>query len=169
MGCKGNNHFFRLRIALRNAPLYLVCIVYSMGAPQILQPQEDPAASYARDPAKAIGMTLEELYRIYGVPQSVFSVRGIEEWQDDVIFSYGDRNYYVYRDRIWQLELQAAYGIAVGENRNVIPLLLEEEMITHRERYTLFTMQNLPWPVAIRFNTDAQGIIVAIFIYRSDF
>ncbi|MDR3336728.1 MAG: hypothetical protein LBT16_05935 [Treponema sp.] len=120
------------------------------------------------DPASLIGLTVAELMQRYGAPQAVYAVRGEEDWQDDVVFSYGDREFYFYKDRVWQISLRNAYGIRVGENRNVIPLLLGEPTAVG-ENYSLAALSGRSWPMHIRFNNDNRGLVTAIFIYRSDF
>jgi len=37
------------------------------------------------------------------------------------------------------------------------------------ETFTLYALRSSPWPINLQFNADAQGVISAIFIYRSDF
>jgi hypothetical protein len=122
---------------------------------------------YANDPASLIGMSLRDLITAFGVPQSVYATRGPNIWQDDVVFAYGDWEFYIYRDRVWQISLKAAYGIKTGERREVIPLVLGNGVQVY-EGFTLYTYSNRAWPIAIRFNTDQNGLVTAIFIYRAD-
>ncbi|GHU01707.1 hypothetical protein AGMMS49960_12440 [Betaproteobacteria bacterium] len=122
----------------------------------------------SEDPADGIGLSVAEVIARFGPPQSVHAVRGLEEWQDDVVFAYSDRELYFYRDRVWQVSVRNAYGIRVGERRGVIPLVLGDgtaEFDTH----TLFTFAEGSWPVTVRFNTDRNGLVSTIYIYRSDF
>jgi hypothetical protein len=98
----------------------------------------------------------------------MYAVRGLEEWQDDVVFAYGDREFYFYKDRVWQVGLRTAYGIRVGEKRNVVSLIMGDG-ITVAADYSLAPVTGRPWPVTARFNNDKNGLVTAIFIYRSDF
>jgi hypothetical protein len=124
------------------------------------------------DPAALIGLSLGELIGRYGAPVAVYAVRGREDWQDDVVFSYGEREFYFYKDRVWQVSVTRAYGIRIGENRNVIPLVMGEGTKV-ADGYSLAAAPpaepRLSWPVQVRFNNDSRGLITAIFIYRSDF
>jgi hypothetical protein len=122
---------------------------------------------YANDPASLTGVSLRDLIAMFGAPQSVYATRGPNTWQDDVVFAYGDWEFYIYRDRVWQISLKAAYGIKIGERREVIPLVLGNGVQIY-EGFTLYTYSNRSWPVTIRFNTDPNGFISAIFIYRAD-
>jgi hypothetical protein len=122
----------------------------------------------AADPVALIGLTLEDIIARFGAPKSVHAVRGLEPWQDDVIFVYEDRELYLYKDRVWQVGLNSAYGVNVGDSRSVLPLLLGED-IQAFEDYSLFVLPSRGWPLTIRCNVGPSGAISAIFIYRSDF
>jgi hypothetical protein len=120
------------------------------------------------DPASLIGLTLAEALAQFGPPQSVHPVRGLEEWQDDVVFVYGDRDFYIYRDRVWQLGLKDAYGIRMGDSRGTALLVLGESAETH-SGYVLADLPSRAWPLTIRVNLDSAGKVTGLFIYRSDF
>jgi hypothetical protein len=122
---------------------------------------------YANDPASLVGASLRDLIAMFGAPQSVYATRGPNTWQDDVVFAYGDWEFYIYRDRVWQISLKAAYGIKTGERRDVIPLVLGNGVQIY-EDFTLHTYSNRAWPITVRFNTDQNGVVTAIFIYRAD-
>jgi hypothetical protein len=125
-------------------------------------------ASHPDNPANLVGLTLNEVIGRFGIPQGVYAVRGEAEWQDDVVFSYGDREFYFYRDRVWQLGLKTAFGVKVGENRNVIPLIMGDSVVVENG-YSLAPLTGWSWPMNVRFNNDSRGLVTAIFIYRSDF
>jgi hypothetical protein len=144
--------------------LFITGIRLCVGGPAELSAQGEGET----DPASRIGLSLEELIAGYGSPESVYAVRGEQDWQDDVVFVYPDGDYYIYRDRVWQLGLQSAYGITVGDRETLIPLVLEES-ITRFDGYTLCSLPGRAWPLSIRFNVDEEGLITHIFIYRPDF
>ncbi|WP_010261393.1 hypothetical protein [Treponema primitia] len=121
-----------------------------------------------RDPNAAIGLTLAMVYARFGIPESVYAVRGAEEWQDDVVFVYNDWDLYIYRDRVWQLGLKSAYGINLGDPAGVVSLALGEGVQTYNG-YLLYALPSRSWPLQLRINLDAAGKVAAIFIYRSDF
>ncbi|MDR3334219.1 MAG: hypothetical protein LBT13_04960 [Treponema sp.] len=134
------------------------------------QVQADPAGD--RDPSSMIGLTLEALYSRFGIPRSVYAVRGIEVWQDDVVLVYDQGDFYVYKDRVWQIGVKDAYGITLGEKRTVVSSMLGEGM-RNFEDHILFPLPNRGWPLMLRINfedvSNSEARVSAIFIYRPDF
>jgi hypothetical protein len=126
--------------------------------------QEAPAEL---DPVEWIGMTLRDMLHRYGQPQSVYAVRGREEWQDDVVFVYDHGDFYVFKDRVWQVGLKSAYQIKAGDSRAAALLALGEKA-ENRESYLLSPLPGGSWPLALRCNFDETGKVSIIFIYRSD-
>jgi hypothetical protein len=130
-------------------------------APMDPQSQEDPSA--------LIGLTLEALITRFGPPQSVYALRGLENWQDDVVFVYPLGDFYVFRDRVWQLGLQSAYGIRVGDPRAAAELALGDGA-ENFEDHILLSLPGKGWPLAFRVNLSAEGGgVSALFVYRPDF
>jgi hypothetical protein len=121
------------------------------------------------DPATLIGLTLEELLRQFGIPLSVYAVRGLEEWQDDVVFVYDEADFYVYKDRVWQLGLKSAYGINMGDTRAAAILAMQGTVEQSASSYLQCSLQNRAWNIKLRVNFNRAGLISAIFVYRSDF
>jgi hypothetical protein len=115
-----------------------------------------------------IGFSLGELVEILGAPERVYAVRGNEVWQDDVVFVYGEREFYFYRDRVWQVGLRSAFGISAGEKREVVPLVMGDDTVA-AEDHSLVRLRGRAWPMNVRFNHDERGMVTSIFIYRSDF
>jgi hypothetical protein len=128
-----------------------------------------PDAGGIGDPAALIGLTLEELLRQFGPPLSVYAVRGLEEWQDDVVFVYSEADFYVYKDRVWQLGLKSAYGIKTGDTRSVAILAMQGSLEQSASSYLQCSLQNRPWNTKLRVNFDGAGLVSLIFVYRSDF
>ena len=135
------------------APLLLLAAV-SLGA------QEDPA--------EIVGLTLMSVYARYGIPESVYAVRGAEEWQDDVVFVYQDWDLYIFRDRVWQGGLKSALGISLGDSAGMAFLMLGEGVQTF-DGYLLYSLPPRSWPLQLRLDLDGTGRVTAIYIYRSDF
>jgi hypothetical protein len=126
------------------------------------------AQSGGEEPFGLIGLTLAETLSRFGPPKSVYPVRGREEWQDEVVFEYEDRDIYVYRDRIWQLGLKTAYGLTLGDPRRLVLLVLGEDARIF-PGYVLAPLSQGSWPLSLRVNLDSQDRISGLFIYRSDF
>lgn len=114
-----------------------------------------------------MGMSLAELLSRFGAPRTVYAARGDEVWQDDVVFEYGEGDFYVFRDRVWQVGLKAAYGIKLGDSRPAALLVLGDNARDQGE-YALLSLPGGGWPLMLRFHFNA-GLVSAIFIYRPDF
>ncbi|AEF83270.1 hypothetical protein [Leadbettera azotonutricia] len=126
-----------------------------------------PAQIAGEDPVSFIGLTLRELTGRFGAPQSVYAVRGIEEWQDDVVFVYSDGDFYVFKDRVWQVGIKAAFRIRAGDPKAAALLALGEG-VEDRGDHLLYPIAGRSWPLTLRCNFDSSGKTTAIFIYRSD-
>ncbi|MDR2394070.1 MAG: hypothetical protein LBD93_07955 [Treponema sp.] len=120
------------------------------------------------DVSSLVGLTLEGLMSRFGFPQSVYAVRGLETWQDDVVFTYEAGDFYVFKDRVWQIEVKTAYGIKIGDNLASISWILGEGTQMY-SNYFLIPLRGYPWPLTLRLNFNSAGLISAIFIYRPDF
>jgi hypothetical protein len=123
---------------------------------------------YGEDPAGFIGFTLDQLFERFGAPQAVYAARGAEEWQDDVVFVYAQGDFYIFKDRVWQIGLQSAMGIKLGDKRAAILLALGEASRDNGS-YLLFPLDPRGWPLALRVNLDSSGAAAAIFVYRDGF
>ncbi|MDR2516881.1 MAG: hypothetical protein LBC88_05815, partial [Spirochaetaceae bacterium] len=111
------------------------------------------------DPSVFIGFSVRELVEIKGFPEAVYAVRGAEAWQDDVVFSYGEENFYFYRDRVWQVGTRSAFGIGVGDKRDVVPLIMGDHTVIAGD-YSLAPLPGRAWPMNARFNIDEHGRVV---------
>jgi hypothetical protein len=119
------------------------------------------------DPALLVGLTLNDLIQRFGIPNSVHAVRGLEEWQDDVVFVYDEGDFYILNDRVWHIGLKSAYLIRTGDPRSAVSLSFGQALRGGTD-YAIFSLQGYNWPLALRFNFDSAGRVSAIFIYRSD-
>jgi hypothetical protein len=115
-----------------------------------------------------VGMTLAELIGRFGAPKTVVAARGNEHWQDDVVFQYSEGDFYVYRDRVWQVRLASAYGIS-NRDRKAEVLLILGDTADDRGDYVLFPVSGREWPLILRVNFSNSGLVTAIYIYRPDF
>jgi hypothetical protein len=131
------------------------------------QTQEPPEA-VPPDPSSFIGLTLESVLSRFGVPKSVYPVRGLEAWQDDVVFEYENQDIYIYKDRVWQVGLKTAYGISLGDRQAAVLSTLGTGVQSFDD-HLLFSLPSRRWPLMLRVNLNALGAVSAIFVYRSDF
>jgi hypothetical protein len=126
-----------------------------------------PSIGQYDEPLSFIGMKLEDLLKRFGSPQTVSAVRGGEVWQDDVVFVYNEGEFYIYRDRVWQVGLRSFYNMRVGDAKAVALLVLGEH-VQDKGDYLIYTFSGTPWPLSLCVNVSA-GKIAAIFLYRSDY
>jgi len=142
----------------------LICAVLLIAAPQ-LWPQQ--AGSGNEDIISTIGLRLEDLFLRYGAPKEVHAVRGEEHWQDDVVFVYNEWDFFIYRDRVWQIGLKSGYGIKIGDAKAAALLVLADKARDNGD-YLLYPITGGAWPLSLRVNFNA-GRISGIFVYRSDY
>ena len=141
-----------------------VCLIFLQVVPP-LWPQVP--SSVVGEPLSFVGMRMDELIRRFGPPQTVYAARGQQIWQDDVVFVYGEGEFFIHRDRVWQIRLPSAFGMQVGDARAVALLVLGNNM-RDGGNYLLCDIAGYGWPLSLRVNIDA-GRISAIYIYRPDF
>jgi hypothetical protein len=120
------------------------------------------------DPEALIGLTLEGLFARFGVPQEMYAVRGVEEWQDDVVLIYPQGDFYIFRDRVWQVGIRSARGIRVGDPRAAVVLALGEAAVEGEDSFSL-PIYGWSWPMGLRVTIGGSGLVAGIFVYRSDF
>ncbi len=121
--------------------LALCCFLLLAAAP--LWPQNSPPAAFSLDEASAlIGLKLDELAARFGLPQT--------------------------KDRVWQVSLKTAGGIALGDPKAAVTLTLGETA-EDNGAYILFPLPPVGWPLTLRVNFNPAGSVSAIFIYRPDF
>ena len=150
---------------LKAVPVKLfVLLIY---AAFLLCPLEVNAQSPLDDPSSWIGLTITEVLERFGVPSYVYPVRGLMEWQDDVVFAYTEGDFYLYRDRVWQVCVKSAKGINFGDPAGVASLILGSRAET-RGGSIFCSLYERGWPLELRCDTDEAGRVKAIFIYRPD-
>ncbi|WP_461247394.1 hypothetical protein [Treponema sp. R6D11] len=131
-----------------------------------LWPQEQVGQS--QDPFSLVGMKVAELVERFGAPTAVFAVRGNEVWQDDVVFQYAGADFFIVKDRIWQVKLSAALGINSGDQKQAAALVLGAKA-QDRGDHLLMSVAGKDWPLMFRVNINGAGRVAAIYIYRPDF
>jgi len=114
-----------------------------------------------------IGLRLEDIFLRYGAPNTVRAERGNEYWQDDVVFVYNEWDFYIFRDRVWQIGLKSGYGMKIGDIKAAALLALADKAKDEGD-YLLYPLSGGAWPLSLRVNFNA-GKISGIFVYRTDF
>jgi hypothetical protein len=139
-----------------------------LAAASPLWPQEAFQTRQYGEPFSLVGMTLAELLGRFGPPRLVYTARGDEEWQDDVVFVYTEGDFYIYRDRVWQIALKSVYGVKLGDSKPSALLLLGDAAQDQGD-YAVLSLGGGGWPLTLRVDFSAAGLVSAIFIYRPDF
>jgi len=151
-------------------PKYKLILLLTLLPLSFLQAQGNAGEE---NPVSFIGMKLDDLIRDFGVPGSVYPVRGREEWQDDVVFVYDQGDFYIYKDRVWQAGLREHRGIKTGDPRGLVSLMIGSApgftMAETRGDSILYSLNEEAWPMMLRFDFDSASRVKAIFIYRTDF
>jgi len=129
---------------------------------------ETPLAADSPSVSAYIGMKIDELIAHIGPPQSVLVSRGQEVWQDDVVFVYEHGEFYIFKDRVWQLGLKSAYGISVGDFKPTVILTLGDNIADHGD-HILFPLPPAGWPLMLGIFFNTNGRVSAIYIYRPGF
>ncbi|MCL2243518.1 MAG: hypothetical protein FWC03_03505 [Treponema sp.] len=146
---------------MRRRILFSLLLLLSL--PILAQGQTDGSGAFF-----FVGMKLEEVFERFGAPIAVYAARGIEVWQDDVIFQYSVGDFYIFGDRVWQVRLPAAYGISAGDPKAAVLLVLgnaAEDMDDH----VLIPLTGQDWPLVMRINFNKTYAVSAIYVYRPDF
>jgi len=120
------------------------------------------------DPFSLVGMKIAELVERFGAPAAVFAARGNEVWQDDVVFRYDGADFYIVKDRVWQVKLTSALGINFGDPKQAALLVLGAKAQDNGD-HLLMPVSGKDWPLVFRVNVNSAGRVAAIFIYRPDF
>jgi hypothetical protein len=156
-----------LPLAVVPVLLLLITAVFSAGS------QEMPAPAGTRRPADTedfvtlLGMGMRDVIAAFGPPVSVYASRGVETWQDDVVFEYPGVDFYIYRDKVWQLYLDEGGGIRKGDPKAAVLLVLGATAQDNGS-HIIGPLSHTSWPVEWRFNID-NGKVSAIYLYRRDY
>jgi len=139
-------------------------LMFLLASLPLVHSQTDPGEEEA---ISFVGLTLSELISRFGVPQFVYAARGLEDWQDDVVFVYEQGNFYIYRDRVWQVGIRSIRGINTGDPQGVVSLIMGSNAVD-RGSSMFYPLHVRPWPLMLRWDFE-NGRVQSIFIYRADF
>ena len=120
-----------------------------------------------------LGTSLGEAFQSFGVPRKVFSLRGEEPWQDNVVFEYDEGlSFFWYKDRVWQLRFgpgfHGSFGDAgMGSSREKVLAVLGVPLHAEDD-WMLYHLTGKGYPLRLRLFFGAAGL-EDIYIYRGDF
>ena len=115
-----------------------------------------------------VGMMIPELIQRFGPPVTIAVERGIAVWQDDVVFQYNGADFYIYRDRVWQVRLNSTHGISNGDRKAVVMLTLGNRASDMGDHVQM-PISGRDWPLMLRVNFNNSEQVSAIYIYRPDY
>ena len=130
-------------------------------------------AGQALELAEIMGMELEKVYKDFGPPAEVFTVRGEEEWQDDVVFYYNSHLYiFWFENRVWQIRVDNRYSgefLKLKMGSSEAKVVAELGVPFKRKGNSLFyNLQDYAYPLRLRLSFD-NGFLTDAYCYRSDF
>ncbi len=131
------------------------------------------AAAIDRDPTQLIGMDIRTAFQTLGAPQQMFTLRGVDESEDNVVFFYPDFTYlFWYKDRVWQVRFDrrsaaTVFGISLGMTREQVSRANPTPM-TQAGDSLYFDLESAAFPLRVRlvFNSS---VLSDLYLYRSDF
>jgi len=134
-------------------------------------PASTAAAEF--DPTQYIGLDLKSALNALGAPKEVFSFRGQDDAQDNVVFYYPDFLYlFWYRNKVWQVRCdrrfaKPLFGVAMGMPREVIERTSDKRFTAVRESL-YFDLDDAKYPTRVRL-VFSNGALTDLYVYRSDF
>ena len=136
-----------------------------------LSSEPNPREIEAVNEASFIGMTLDDLVNRFGIPNSVYPVRGLEDWQDDVVFVYDEGDFYLYGNRVWQIGIRSYLGVSRGDSGQQAMEVLDQQIsykLNSPENSIAYFLHEWGSPMILRVDMDEEGRVRGIFIFRSD-
>ena len=115
-----------------------------------------------------IGMLMSDAIERFGPPRAVSTARGIEIWQDDVVFQYTGVDFYIFKDRVWQVKFATTHGISNGDPKESVLLTLGINA-EDKGDHVLLAISGRNWPLMLRANINNTGRVSSIFLYRPNY
>ncbi|AEJ20440.1 hypothetical protein [Gracilinema caldarium] len=128
----------------------------------------DTSLDLLQDPSWLVGASLQSIITQFGSPMAVYTVRGQESWQDDVVFSYEGIDLYWYQNRVWQIAVPQGYGIKQGDSREIVLTVLGEPLI-QQDTYLIFRLPSRGWPLRLKVQLTEEHKVNGLFVYRPDY
>ena len=125
------------------------------------------------DPTRFIGMDLRSAVDSLGLPRDMFTFRGEEETQDNVVFYYSDSLYlFWYRNRVWQVRCDHRFsgsvlGLSLGMSREEVERAFPATLTAVGDSL-YFDLQGRSPPMRVRMVFTLK-LLSDLYVYRSDF
>ena len=123
---------------------------------------------------QVLGMGLKSAIDAFGLPQNMFTFRGTEEDQDDVVFYYPDHMYlFWFKDRVWQVRFDrranvVLHGVSLGMTRQEVEAVVKERPLVERGDSLYFDLATGSFPVRVRV-VFAGSTVTDLYVYRSEY
>ena len=133
-----------------------------------------PLHADSMEATRVIGMSLTSVVTELGLPQSMFTYRGADESQDDVVFYYPDHSYlFWYKDRVWQVRYDrrataVVHGVSLGMSRAEVQAVVSERPLVESGDSLYFDLDGTSFPIRVRL-VFAGSSVTDIYVYRSDY
>ncbi|GMO28138.1 MAG: hypothetical protein Pg6A_15940 [Termitinemataceae bacterium] len=137
-------------------------------SPLFAQEPQVETISSVTELSSLIGISIHELITRFGPPSTVYPVRGEAVWQDDVVFAYKDVDFYLVKDRVWQLRVQSANGIRTGDAKTAITMT-HGANITDKGNRIIVAVRGFAMPLEYHYYLDSHGRVQSIYLCRSDY
>jgi hypothetical protein len=125
------------------------------------------------DPTRFIGLDIPAAVAALGLPQEMFTYRGVKEKQDNVVFYYPDFLYlFWYKNRVWQVRCDhrfssTVFGLALGASREQVERTSLRPLTPNGDSL-YFDLSDGSFPLRVRLVFTA-SVLSDLYVYRSDF
>jgi hypothetical protein len=130
-------------------------------------------AEDALDPVQLIGLGPGEAMRLLGAPEALYTERGEEQRQDDVVFYYPQHLYlFWFEDRVWQVRLDGryegeAFGLHMGDGRERV-LALMGRPLRELPDSLVYQLPDRGYPMRLRLFFGDGELLADLYCYRGD-
>jgi hypothetical protein len=139
------------------------------------RPQADASVSLPTgNPSELIGLNLAKVLTLFGPPDEVFSHRGETAEDDDVVFYYKTKSFYLFwfENRVWVVRFDnrykdAFFNIRIGmKKEDAVKLLAfpSKEI----EGSTIFFLSDEGFPLRLRLYIE-NNFVCDAYLYRGDY
>ncbi len=124
-------------------------------------------------PEQYIGMEPDEVWNTFGPPTHLFSRRGDNAAEDDVVFYRSGLYLYWFQNRIWQVRADRNYsgflaGIRIGDSLDSV-LEKYPDLLSKTAESIIIEINRDIYPVRLRLALDSQGTVNDMYLFRGDY